>query len=112
MGHTGQRTGRAVRSEPRDGGGTVRAILTLEEEESSMSERKQAKPGFVVLRHVRGDDWRLLGEVERKRGLPARAARSQAILEATAGAARPGEVFAAVLRSEWRVSLDWEHPSA
>lgn len=77
-----------------------------------MSERKQPRPGFVVLRHVRGDTWQLLGEVPRKRGLPARAARSQAILEATDGAAHPGEVYAAVLRSEWRVSLDWEHPSA
>ena len=77
-----------------------------------MSERKQAAPGFVVLRHVGGDNWRLLGEVQRKRGLPARAARSQAITDATEGAARPGEVYAAVLKSEWRVSLDWEHSSA
>jgi hypothetical protein len=76
-----------------------------------MSERKQAAPGFVVLRLVGGNDWQLLGEVQRRRGLPARAARSQAILDATDGAARPGEVYAAVLRSEWRVSLDWEHPS-
>jgi hypothetical protein len=76
-----------------------------------MSEREQPSPGFVVLRHVRGGDWTLLGEVQRKRGLPARAARSQAILDATDGAARPGEVYAAILRSEWRVSLDWKHPS-
>jgi len=53
----------------------------------------------------------MLGEVPRRRGLPARAARSQAILDATEGNARPGEVYAAVLRSEWRVSLDWTHPS-
>jgi hypothetical protein len=76
-----------------------------------MSARKQRGPGFVVLRHVGDSDWELLGEVQRKRGLPARAARSQAILDATDGAARPGEVYAAILRSEWRVSLDWEHPS-
>lgn len=61
-----------------------------------MSERKQSVPGFIVLRHVRGNDWRFLGEVERRRGLPARAARSQAILDATGGAARPGEVYAAI----------------
>lgn len=77
-----------------------------------MTARKQTAPGFVVLRLVRGNNWQLLGEVQRKRGLPARAARSQAILDATDGAARPGEIYAAVLRSEWRVSLDWEHPSA
>jgi hypothetical protein len=75
-----------------------------------MSERKTPAPGFVVLRHVGGDDWEYLGEVARKRGLPARAARSQAILDATDGAAQPGEVYAAILRSEWRVSLDWRHP--
>lgn len=77
-----------------------------------MTERKQTAPGFVVLRLVEGDSWQLLGEVRRKRGLPARAARSQAILEATDGAAQPGDVYAAVLRSEWRVALDWQHPSA
>jgi len=77
-----------------------------------MTERKQTAPGFVVLRLVEGDSWQLLGEVQRRRGLPARAARSQAILDATDGAARPGDVYAAVLRSEWRVALDWRHPSA
>jgi hypothetical protein len=76
-----------------------------------MTERKQSGPGFVVLRFVEGDSWQLLGEVARKRGLPARAARSHAIVEASGGTAQPGEVYAAVLRSEWRVALDWEHPS-
>ena len=75
-----------------------------------MSEGDRSHPGFVVLRQVGGNDWRSLGEVERKRGLPARAARSQAILDATDGAARPGEVYAAILRSEWRVALDHELP--
>jgi hypothetical protein len=67
-------------------------------------------PGFVVLRQVDGERWELLGEVPRKRGLPARAARTQAILEATGGKARAGEVYAAVLRSEWRVATDWTAP--
>ena len=75
-----------------------------------MSERKQAVPGFVVLKKLGEDRWRLLGEVPRRRGLAARAARSQAILDATDGKAKPGETYAAVLRSEWRVSLDWTHP--
>jgi hypothetical protein len=39
--------------------------------------------------------------------LSARAARSRAILDATEGKAKGGEVYAAVLRSEWRVALDW-----
>jgi len=69
------------------------------------------EPGFVVLRLVDGAGWELLGEVPRRRGLPARAARTQAILDATGGAARSGEVYAAVIRSEWRVALDWTPPA-
>ena len=77
-----------------------------------MSETKQrpSAPGFVVLRQVGEGRWELLGEVERTRGLSARAARSRAILDATNGSARAGEVYAAVLRSEWRVALDWAPP--
>jgi hypothetical protein len=78
-----------------------------------MSERKQGPPapGFVVLRQVAEDRWELLGEFERKPGMTARAARSQAILDATEGKAKAGEVYAAVLRSEWRVAPDWLPPS-
>jgi hypothetical protein len=74
------------------------------------SEKSPTAPGFVVLRQVAGDEWRLLGEVRRQRGLPARAARSQAVLDATDGEAKAGEVYAAVLRSEWRIALDWVPP--
>ena len=69
--------------------------------------QKTSAPGFVVLRQVRPGRWELLGEVERTPGLSARAARSRAILDATEGKAKGGEVYAAVLRSEWRVALDW-----
>jgi hypothetical protein len=68
-------------------------------------------PAFVVLRQVGIDRWELLGEVARRRGLPARAARSAAIMEATNGAAKAGETYAAVLRSEWRVARDWKPPT-
>jgi hypothetical protein len=75
------------------------------------TEDKQASaPGFVVLYQMPDGQWRMLGEVPRKRGLTARAARSQAILDATKGAAKAGEVYAAVLRSEWRVAMDWMPP--
>ncbi|HLJ02996.1 MAG TPA: hypothetical protein VKT31_06120 [Solirubrobacteraceae bacterium] len=67
-------------------------------------------PGFVVLREVSDGRWELLGEVPRTRGLPARAARTRAILDATGGAAKAGERYAAVLRSEWRVAMDWSPP--
>jgi hypothetical protein len=71
----------------------------------------QSTPGFVVLRQLSDDRWRFLGEVPRRRGLTARAARTAAINEVTGGRARSGEVYVAVLRSEWRVALDWTPPS-
>ena len=66
--------------------------------------------GYVVLRQVEGERWELVGEAERRPGLTARAARTQAILDATGGKAHAGEIYAAVLRSEWRVALDWSPP--
>ena len=65
-------------------------------------------PGFVVLRKLEDDRWQLIGEVRRQPGKPARAARSQAILEASDGTAKAGDVYAAVLRSEWCLAMDWE----
>jgi hypothetical protein len=69
-------------------------------------------PGFVVLRELGDGRWQLVGEVRRRPGVTARAARTQAVLEATDGAARAGEVYAAVLRSEWSIAKDWESPKA
>ena len=69
------------------------------------------EPGFVVLRRAEDGRWELLGEVARTRGLTAQAARTRAILDATGGRARAGEEYAAVLRSEWRVALDWTPPA-
>lgn len=67
-------------------------------------------PGFVVLRELPDGRWELLGEVARRRGLTARAARSRAIQDATGGEAEAGETYAAVLRSEWRIAQDWAPP--
>jgi hypothetical protein len=67
-------------------------------------------PAFVVLQQLADGRWRLLGEFDRKPGMTAKAARSHAILEATGGKAQAGEVYAAVLRSEWRVAIDWQPP--
>jgi hypothetical protein len=72
--------------------------------------RKPNHPGLVVLRQTRGNQWEYLGEVTRVRGLTARAARTAAVMALTQGRAKPGEIYAAVLRSEWRVSLDWASP--
>jgi hypothetical protein len=68
--------------------------------------------GFVVLRQGKDGRWELLGEVPRKPGATAKAARTHAILEATRGEAKTGESYAAVLRSEWRVALDWTPPAS
>lgn len=67
-------------------------------------------PGFVVLRRTKDHAWELLGEVRRRPGLPARAARSRAILDATHGKAKAGEQYAAVLRSEWKIAQVWDPP--
>lgn len=68
-------------------------------------------PTFVVLRREPDGRWTVLGEVARRRGLPARAARSAAISDVTNGGARTGEIYAAVLRSEWRIAQDWTPPA-
>jgi hypothetical protein len=74
-----------------------------------MAETKRpaaAKPGYFVFRQIREGDWRLVGEADRLPGRTARAARAQAIHDATGGKAKDGEVYAAVLRSEWRIALE------
>jgi hypothetical protein len=63
-----------------------------------------SKPAYVVLRQIGRDKWQVIGEVERKPGLSARNARAQAIEDATGGRAKAGQVYRAVLRSEWRIS--------
>ena len=67
-------------------------------------------PGFVILHQMPNGQWQMLGEVPRKHGLTARAARSQAILDATKGTAKANGVYAAILRSEWRLAMDWTPP--
>ena len=64
------------------------------------------KPAYVVLRQVGKDRWQVIGEVERRAGLTARNARAQAIADATGGAAKAGQVYRAILRSEWRISAE------
>jgi hypothetical protein len=72
-----------------------------------MSQPARNKPSYVVFRQIGRDRWELVGEAERQPGLPARKARAQAIADATGGRAKPDEAYAAVLRSEWRIALDY-----
>lgn len=61
---------------------------------------------FVVLHEFAHGRWQVVGEVPRHPGLPARAARLQAVREAIGGDPAPGQGYAAVLRSEWRIAAE------
>jgi hypothetical protein len=61
--------------------------------------------GYVVLQELGDDEWRLLGDVDRRPGLPARKSRAQAVVDVLGRQPADGEVFAVLPRSEWRLSL-------
>ena len=61
---------------------------------------------YVVLQRLEADTWRVVGEVARRPGLPARRARGQAIRDVLGREPSEIEVFAVLPRSEWRLSLD------
>jgi len=67
---------------------------------------KPAHGGYVVLQQVDGDEWRMIGEMDRRPGLPARKSRGQAVRDLIGREPQNGEVFAVVPRSEWRNGLD------
>ena len=62
---------------------------------------------YVVLQRVGPDEWRVLGEVGRRPGLPARKSRGQAVRDVLGHEPDEGEKFAVLPRSEWRLSLDY-----
>jgi hypothetical protein len=62
--------------------------------------------GYFVFQLVGDGDWRLLGEAERRPGLPARRSRAQAVRDVLGREPEAGEQFAALQRSEWRNALD------
>ena len=66
----------------------------------------QSHGGYVVLQQVAGAEWRLVGEVDRRPGLPARKSRAQAVRDAIGREPEEGEAFAVLPRSEWRNGLD------
>jgi hypothetical protein len=61
---------------------------------------------YVVLQQVGAEEWRVLGEVGRRPGLPAKRSRAQAIRDVLGREPEAGEKFAVLPRSEWRLSLD------
>ncbi len=62
---------------------------------------------YVVLQQAGADEWRVLGEVARRAGMPARKSRGQAIRDVLGREPKDGEVFAVLPRSEWRLGLDY-----
>jgi hypothetical protein len=65
-----------------------------------------AHGGYIVLQQVGDHDWRLVGEVGRRPGLPARRSRGQAVRDVLGREPRDDEAFAVLPRSEWRNGLD------
>jgi hypothetical protein len=61
---------------------------------------------YVVLQKTAGGDWRVVVEVNRRPGLPARRSRRQAVHDALGRDPRNDEVFTALLRSEWNLGLE------
>ena len=66
-----------------------------------------SKPGYLVFREESPGRWELVGEAERRPGLTAKKARAQAIADATGGKVKEDETYAAVLKSEWRIALEY-----
>jgi hypothetical protein len=62
---------------------------------------------YVVLQEIGPEQWRVLGEIERRPGLPARRSRGQAIRDILGREPKDDEVFVVLPRSEWRLSLDY-----
>lgn len=60
---------------------------------------------YVVLQQVGPEEWRVVGEVGRRPGLPARRSRGQAIRDVLDREPRDDEHFAVLPRSEWQLSL-------
>jgi hypothetical protein len=67
---------------------------------------RPAHGGYIVFQRLGGDDWRVVGEVDRRPGLPARKSRAQAVRDVIGREPTDDETFAVLARSEWRNALD------
>ncbi|HEY2354583.1 MAG TPA: hypothetical protein VGH79_06780 [Gaiellaceae bacterium] len=61
---------------------------------------------YVVLQQTGTDEWRVVGEIGRRPGLPARRSRAEAVRDVIGREPEDGEVFAVLPRSEWHLGLD------
>ena len=62
--------------------------------------------GYIVLQQIGDDEWRVLGEIDRRPGLPARRSRAQAVRDVLGREPTDVEAFAVLPRSEWRLGLE------
>jgi hypothetical protein len=62
---------------------------------------------YVVLQQIKPDEWRVVAEVGRRPGLPARRSRAQAVRDVLGREPEDGETFAVLPRSEWQLSLKY-----
>jgi hypothetical protein len=62
--------------------------------------------GYFVFQQTAADEWKLIGEVARRPGLPARKSRAQAVRDVLGREPEDREVYAVLQRSEWRNALD------
>ena len=69
-----------------------------------MDDVSPSRPGYVVLERTGQDRWRVIGDVDRKPGRTSARARAMAIEQASGGKVKPGGVYRAILRSEWKIA--------
>lgn len=72
----------------------------------SRSSYTRAVGVYVVFQQTGEGDWRVIAEVERRPGLPARKSRAQAVRDALGREPSAGETFSVLQCSEWRNALD------
>lgn len=61
---------------------------------------------YIILQRISETDWKVLGEVARRPGLPARKSRAQALRDVLGREPAGSETYVILPRSEWRLGLD------
>ena len=75
--------------------------------ENEISAPQRSRPTYVVLEEISDETWRILGEVQRQPGLPARRGRAKAVADALGHEPSDGKRYAVIPLSEWRNGCDW-----